>query len=113
MRLLTAMALTLTLASTAAWADSVDYGATSTSTQVTTESATPLAPKPDTNANNTEIPSAGEVGSDIGEGASSAVKAVGEGATAIGHGVRDTAKAIGHGTRDFFHGIGNGYRKNK
>ncbi len=112
MRALTAMALTLTLASTAAWADSVDYGATSTSTQITTESATPLAPKPETNASNTEVPSAGNVGTEIGENASSAAKAIGEGATAIGHGARDTVKAIGHGTRDFFHGIGDGFRKN-
>lgn len=111
MRALTAMALTLTLASTAAWADSVDYGATNNSTRITTQSATPLAPKPHTNANNTRIPSAGEVGTDIGEGASTAAKTVGEGATAIGHGARDAAKAIGHGTRDFFHGFGNGWSK--
>jgi hypothetical protein len=110
-----ALAFALSSASTAAMADSVDYGRTSAPTKITTESATPQAPKPDTNAANDRLPSPGEVGSDIGEGAATAAKTVGqttkEVTTTIGHGARDTTKAIGHGTRDFFHSIGEGFRK--
>lgn len=116
----TALALTCALSLTAtagAMADSVDHGRadTGTTTTISTESATPQAPKPNTKAGDDELPSPGEVGHEIGEGAATAAKTVGsttkEVTTAIGHGARDTTKAIGHGTRDFFRSIGDGFRK--
>ena len=120
MRAMTAYALTASLtlglcATTgSAMADSVDFGRNAPP-PVTTQNTNPQAPKPDTNSQNSEIPSPKEAGQEIGEGAATAAKTVGETTkevtTAIGHGARDTTKAIGHGTRDFFRGIGDGLRK--
>lgn len=120
MRKMTTYALTATLTlglgamTGAAMADSVDFGRDAPP-RVTTQSATPQAPRPDTTAGNNELPSPKEAGREIGEGAATAAKTVGsttkDVTTAIGHGARDTTKAIGHGTRDFFRAIGDGFRK--
>lgn len=102
MRTATTLALFLSLATTAAYADSYDYDHPQT-----TNEGTP--------AQHPEATSAKNVGEEIGDDAATAAKTVGkttrEVTTTIGHTARDTTKAIGHGTRDFFHGIGNGLRK--
>jgi len=111
MRTVTALALVLTLGTSAALADSYDYE--QAQKKYDQEQAEKSGMKPEIHTepkSGGQLPPAKEVGQTIGEGAADAGKAVGDGAKAVGHGVRDTTKAIGHGTRDFFRGIGKGLR---
>ena len=111
MRTVTALAFALTLASSAALADSYDYEQAQKKYDQKQTEKSGVKPEIHTEPkSDSRLPPAKEVGQNIGEGAADAGKAVGDGAKAVGHGVRDTTKAIGHGTRDFFRGIGRGIR---
>ncbi|MDO8288743.1 MAG: hypothetical protein Q7T44_05945 [Parvibaculum sp.] len=111
MRIVTVLALSLMLGTSAALADSYDYEQAQKKYEAEQAEKSDMKPEIHTEPKSDgRLPPAKEVGETIGEGAADAGRAVGDGAKAVGHGVRDTTKTIGHTTRDFFRGIGRGLR---